>query len=290
MNSNPLCLLLQSHGSQNAAQYRRNLKDLIQKLCLLGLWRGSFFEHAAFYGGTALSMLYGLDRFSEDLDFSLLKEKPEFSLRPYLDYVGRELEAWGIQATMDISAKKDSCIESAFIKTNTLKTLINLQVPFSDIKSLHRDEICSVKFEIDPHPPCEFDSEISYILEPLPFGVRVMSISDLFAGKMHAVLARNWKTRVKGRDWYDLIWFVSRGISLNLRHLEARLIQSGHFDPEKSLKPNTFSEILKDRIRQIDFNQAKEDVLPFIPNASAIESWSGNFFMSLVERIQVQLG
>jgi predicted nucleotidyltransferase component of viral defense system len=253
----------------------------------LGLWRGSFFEHAAFYGGTALSMLHGLDRFSEDLDFSLLQENPDFRLAAYLDYVSRELAAWGISAEMDIAAKEHSVIESAFIKANTLSTLMQLQVPSSEIKSLHRDEISSVKFEIDPHPPCEFDSICSYILEPIPFSVRVMSLSDLFAGKMHAVLARGWKSRVKGRDWYDLLWFVRNGSSLNLHHLEARLRQSGHWTAGDTMCTDSFRVVLQERINQIDFTRAKEDVLPFIPNVNAVQNWSRELFLNLVERIQI---
>lgn len=287
MSINPLSSLLRSNSPRNVNEYRQTLREIIQKLCLLGLWRGSFFEHAAFYGGTALSMLHGLDRFSEDLDFSLLKVNPQFSLFPYLDYVNRELEAWGISAKMDITETKDSKIESAFIKANTLKTLINLRIPATEIKSLHRDEISCVKFEIDPDPPCQFDSHSSYILEPIPFSVRVMSLSDLFAGKMHAVLARGWKSRVKGRDWYDLLWFVRNDVALNLQHLEARLRQSGHWNYGDKLCADSFRQILHDRINQIDFSQAKADVLPFVPKVNAVQNWSRELFNSLVDRIRI---
>lgn len=286
MNVNPLYSLLDSRNATNAQEYRQALRVIIQKLCLLGLWRGTFFEHAAFYGGTALSILHGLDRFSEDLDFSLLKADPDFHLSFYLDFVDRELKAWGISAKIGIVQKNESKIESAFIKTETLRTLIDLSVPASEIKGLHRDEISSVKFELDPSPPCTFATESSYILEPMPFNVRVMSLTDLFAGKMHAVLARGWRSRVKGRDWYDLIWFVSRGISLNLTHLESRLRQSGHFTEQDNLDGDRFRAILTDRINQIDFNRAKEDVLPFIPNTNAVQNWSTELFISLVARIQ----
>jgi predicted nucleotidyltransferase component of viral defense system len=287
MSISPLSSLLKSKNLQSTGEYRHAVKEIIQKICLLGLWRGSFFEHAAFYGGTALSMLHGLDRFSEDLDFSLLQENPDFRLNPYLDYVSRELAAWGISAETDHAVKKHSAIESAFIKTNTLNTLMKLHVPISAIKALHRDEISTVKFEIDPHPPCEFNSISSYILEPIPFSVRVMSLSDLFAGKMHAVLARGWKTRVKGRDWYDLLWYVRNGTDLNLQHLESRLRQSGHWNDRETICPDSFRKILRDRINQIDFGRAKEDVLPFIPNVNAVQNWSRELFLSLVDRIQV---
>lgn len=287
MNHHPLNSLLQSQPARNTGELRRSLREAIQKICLLGLWRGAFFEHAAFYGGTALRMLHGLDRWSEDLDFSLLEEKPDFRLEAWLNFVRQELEAWGISAEVDLSGKKASQIESAFIKANTLKTLITLDIPPSELVRLHRDEVSSVKFELDPHPPCGFASQNLFLLEPIPFSVRVMSLPDLFAGKMHAVLARGWASRVKGRDWYDLIWFVRQGTTLNLAHLEARLQQSGHLDLDISLDADSFRSLLRDRIAQTGFDQAKQDVLPFIPDPAALHNWSPELFNSLVERIRL---
>ena len=287
MNHHPLNSLLQSQPARNTGELRRSLREAIQKICLLGLWRGAVFEHAAFYGGTALRMLHGLDRWSEDLDFSLLEEKPDFRLEAWLNFVRQELEAWGISAEVDLSGKKASQIESAFIKANTLKTLITLDIPPSELVRLHRDEVSSVKFELDPHPPCGFASQNLFLLEPIPFSVRVMSLPDLFAGKMHAVLARGWASRVKGRDWYDLIWFVRQEIPLKLAHLEARLQQSGHLDLDISLDADSFRSLLRDRIAQTGFDQAKQDVLPFVPDPAALQNWSPELFNSLVERIRL---
>ena len=288
MNAHPLNSFLRGYQPGNTGDHRRKLRELIQKICLLGLWRGTFFEHAAFYGGTALRMLYGLDRWSEDLDFSLLEEKPDFRLGDWLNPVRQELEAWGIKAEVDLSEKKASQIESAFIKANTLKTLIDLKIPSSELSRLHRDEVSSVKFELDPHPPCGFDSESRFLLEPIPFSVRVMSLPDLFAGKMHAVLARGWASRVKGRDWYDLIWFVRSGTTLNLDHLEARLKQSGHLEQETSLDADSFRALLRARIGSIDFAQAKQDVLPFITDPAALQNWSKELFQDLLTIITLQ--
>ncbi|MCB5247627.1 MAG: nucleotidyl transferase AbiEii/AbiGii toxin family protein [Candidatus Cloacimonetes bacterium] len=288
MNAHPLNSFLRGSQPGNTGDHRRKLRELIQKICLLGLWRGTFFEHAAFYGGTALRMLYGLDRWSEDLDFSLLEEKPDFRLGDWLNPVRQELEAWGIKAEVDLYEKKASQSESAFIKANTLKILIDLKIPSSELSRLHRDEVSSVCFELDPHPPCGFESESRFLLEPIPFSVRVMSLPDLFAGKMHAVLARGWASRVKGRDWYDLIWFVRSGATLNLDHLEARLKQSGHLEQERSLDAVSFRALLRARIGRIDFAQAKQDVLPFITDPAALQNWSKELFQDLLTIITLQ--
>ncbi len=285
MNINPLSSLLDTHKNLNVRDYRRILRETIQKVCLLGLWRGTFFEHAAFYGGTALRLFHGLDRWSEDLDFSLLKQNPDVRLEAYLNSVRQELEAWGIAAKIDLADKKTSQIESAFIKANTLKTLISLEIPSSALRKLHRDEVSSVKFELDPYPPCAFSSESRFLLDPIPFSVRVMDMPDLFAGKMHAVLARSWENRVKGRDWYDLIWFVRLEVPLNLTHLEARLKQSGHLQLDAKLDVNVFQTLLTDRINATNFAQSKEDVLPFVPNPEALQNWSPELFKELVGKI-----
>lgn len=288
MNKSPLNSLIYAQKANSPAIYRQSLRDLMQKICLLGLWRGKFFEHAAFYGGTALRMMYGLDRFSEDLDFSLLKPNPDFQLKNYLDFVQNELRAWNISAQVNLSEKSHSKIESAFIKANTLKTLLNMKIPRDVINRLHKDEISKVKFEIDPYPPCSFDTEFKFVLEPIPFSVCTMSPSDLFAGKMHAVLARNWKNRIKGRDWYDLIWFVSNNISLNLSHLEARLKQSGHLENHVILDKELFHNLLIKRINNLDFENAKLDVLPFIPNPASLTNWSRELFEHLAGQIKLK--
>jgi predicted nucleotidyltransferase component of viral defense system len=286
MSIHPLGAYFEQNRGRDLNSQRYQLREIIQKICLLGLWRGSFFEHAAFYGGTALRLMHGLDRWSEDLDFSLLLPKQDFRLESYLDFVSRELEAWGIKARVEISIKQNSNIETAFIKANTLESLTRLDLSPLALKSLHRDEISSVKFEVDPHPPCEFASESLYILDPIPISVRVMGLPDLFAGKMHALLARGWQSRVKGRDWYDLIWFVRSDVELNLSHLEARLRQSGHFTASEALTVRDFRNLLRGRIDQVDFAQAVQDVQPFVPNPQALQSWSKELFEALVDRIR----
>lgn len=287
MYDSPLGTLIHEQNPKTIADYRRSLRDAIQKICLLGLWRGGFFEHAAFYGGTALRMMYGLDRFSEDLDFSLIGPKPDFQLGDYLSHVQRELSAWNISAEVSLAIKTDSDIDSAFIKANTLKSLLENKIPQGVLSRLHRDETSKVKFELDPYPPCPFAYEFRYLLEPIPFSVCTMSPSDLFAGKMHAVLARGWQNRVKGRDWYDLIWFVRNKITLNLAHLEARLKQSGHLGVSTVWTSELFRQMLQERIVNVDFEQAKQDVLPFIPHPGSLQNWSAAMFSSLVELIMI---
>ena len=287
MNNHPLNNLILRNMPQNQEDYKYSLRRTIQEITLLGLWRGGFFEKAAFYGETALNIFHNLDRFSEDLDFSTLIETEEFSLKSYLDSVRKELISWGITAEVAPVKKVTDNIESAFVKVNTLRTFLELAVPQEILDSLHREEKISVKFEIDPAPPCSFESEFKILLNPLPFQVRLMSLPDLYAGKMHALLARGWRERVKGRDWYDFVWFLKQQTPLNLEHLEARLKQSGHISKNDKLTLPELRDLLHKRIKKVDFSKAKEDVIPFIKDYRQLENWSEDFFARLVDLVVI---
>lgn len=283
-----LTTLIERLSPKTTAEYKQALLVAMQEISLLGLWRSGFFEHAAFYDGTALSLFHSLDRFSEDLDFSLLRPLPEFSLSAFLAGVRQELRAWGIDADLAMVQKTSGSIQTANIKANTRSIMASISLPANMLKGFHRDEISHVKFELDPYPPCSFATEMKFLLSPIPFTVKLMSLPDLYAGKMHALLARNWQNRVKGRDWYDFIWFVKHKIPLNLPHLEARLKQSGHLDYEATLTVSQFSIILQKRIRTVDYEQAKQDVLAFILDPRQLENWSEELFAQLAELITFQ--
>lgn len=264
------------------------LRESLQSLTLLGLWRSNFFEHAAFYGGTALRILYGLDRFSEDLDFSLLKPNNDFTFEKYRDAIIRELEAFGFEVSFEIKEKsKSSEIESAFIKTNTLNQLIVIEAPASITSVFDKQKIMKVKLEVDTNPPMGFDTEMKYVFSPIQFAVKSFTLPSLFAGKMHAILCRKWKTRVKGRDWYDFAWYVGNYPELNLRHLEERMRQSGDYKEETELTKNKFLEILGTTIKNLDIEKAKEEVEPFVDNKMSLDLWSKEFFRSASEKIKI---
>ena len=184
------------------------LRDILQQLALLGLWRSKFFERAAFYGGTALRVLYGLDRYSEDLDFSLLVPERDFSLGRYGSALERELASFGFEVSFEsIDKSPESSIKSAFLKTNTLKQMILINADQRWLGSVQSEQKLKIRLEVDVDPPPGFETEAKPILQPIPFAVRAYSLPDLFAGKMHALLCRRWRNRVKGRDWYDFVWY-----------------------------------------------------------------------------------
>jgi predicted nucleotidyltransferase component of viral defense system len=261
------------------------LREILQQIALLGLWRGKFFEHAAFYGGTALRVLYGLDRYSEDLDFSLLEPTADFSLDAYGSALRREISSFGFEVSFEVRKKTaDTAIESAFLKANTLRQLIVIQ---SEFPAPHRNQTLKIKLEVDTEPPSGFTTESRTVLLPIPFAVRVYSRPDLFAGKMHAILCRKWKTRVKGRDWYDLVWYAGHHPQLHLRHLEARMRASRDWAGELPLTPADLHDRLRAAIGALDVGQMREEASRFVRDPSALELWTQEFFQQVAEKIEI---
>ncbi|MCM2357463.1 MAG: nucleotidyl transferase AbiEii/AbiGii toxin family protein [Geobacteraceae bacterium] len=268
----------------------RALREIIQEVALLGLWRAKFFEHAAFYGGTALRILNGLDRFSEDLDFSLLAPAADFNLTRYTASLEEELLAFGFNVRVEMVDKAvESAVQSAFLKANTRNELLVIETGEEIARQLPAGQVMKVKLEVDTDPPPGFATEARYLLHPIPFAVRSYSLPDLFAGKMHAILFRRWKNRVKGRDWYDLVWYAANHPQLNLSHLEQRMRQTGHWSGEKQLSPTVFTDLLYEAIGRLDVEQARRDVAPFVKHQQMLAIWSHDFFRDVARRIQFVL-
>jgi predicted nucleotidyltransferase component of viral defense system len=279
--------MLERYACQTRDDYVSALREILQQLALLGLWRAKFFEHAAFYGGTALRVLYGLDRYSEDLDFSLLEPAPAFSLGPYGDALRRELASFGFDVSFENRKRNPrSAIESAFLKANTLQQLIVVRAGATATAPVHAGEVLKIKLEVDTDPPGGFDTESRAVLLPVPFAVRAYSLPDLLAGKMHAVLCRKWKTRAKGRDWYDLVWYVGHHPQLRLSHLEARMRHSRDWTGSASLTRADLLDQLRTAIANLDVGQVRQEMDRYVRDTSSLTLWSREFFLQIAERIE----
>ena len=266
----------------------RALREILQEVTLLGLWRSKFFDKAAFYGGTALRLLYGLDRFSEDLDFSLLAPSPTFELARYGEALGDELAAFGFDVRFEArQVRTERTVQSAFLKADTWQQMLVIGFNDSALMGLPRGQVLKIKLEVDTNPPAGFDTEVRFLLQPVPFPVRVYTLPDLFAGKMHAVLCRRWKDRVKGRDWYDLVWYVTHHPQLHLAHLEQRMRQSGHWREQGPLTAAEFFRLLAAAIDHLDVELARKEVEVFVRDPGNLAVWSRDFFHDVARRIRL---
>jgi len=280
--------MIDKYNPKTLEDKKHAIKEVLQEVVLAGLSKTDFFSHAAFYGGTALRIFYGMDRFSQDLDFSLLVNDDRFDINIYLRPISTTMNSLGLDFEVTKKEKSsDSNIDSAFIKGNTRETFITIYPSSSDSSQIIHNEKIIIKFEIDVNPPLFATTEIKYRLLPFPYQVRVYDKKSLFAGKIHAVIARSWKNRVKGRDLYDYIYYLSLNTGVNLKHLEARLKQTKTIEDDVVLTKRLLIEILEKRFENIDYEKAKLDVRPFIKDHDRLELWSNDFFKSITQEIKI---
>lgn len=283
--------MLEKYDLSSAEKTYEALREILQEIVLLGLYRAGFFDHALFYGGTALRILHGLDRFSEDLDFSLIEVNDAFDLSVYEGAVIEALHSFGFEVTIQLK-HTDGTIKSAFLKGNTSQHLINIEAPEDIVKRFGQGRLVKIKFEVDTQPPLDFESEKKTLLVPSPFTINTMTLPSLFSGKMHAILCRNWSSRPKGRDWYDLVWYVSHGYELDINHLAARLQQSCNWQEKQGITiPEDIDKVyilklLEMRIENLDVTAAKRDVEVFIADSRVLDIWSREFFMDIAQQIK----
>ena len=265
--------MLSAYDLTTEQQNRNATFEVNQQIILAGLYNGGFFNEAAFYGGTCLRIFYGLQRFSEDMDFSLLAPNENFDFTQYFQPIIDQFVLVGREVEIKKKDKKSfGKVESAFLKDNTDV----FDVTFQTEKSI------KIKIEVDTCPPMRFNTEQRLLLLPRSFMTRCFTLPDLFAGKMHALVYRAWNKRVKGRDWYDFEWYVRHNIPLDFMHLHERTLQFNYEDITKE----SFLKKLNERLATADINQVKADVRPFIRNPKEMEIWSNDYFLQLAQMIR----
>lgn len=278
--------MLENYNLDEIKDKKNAMKEIMQEITLAALAKTDFFKHAAFYGGTALRIFHNLNRFSEDLDFTLLTTNEGFSFQKYIPAINEVVLSLGLKFSIVEKQKtKDSQIKSAFLKGDTKEHFLIFFPDSSDGSSLHKNEKITIKFEIDIIPPKFATTELKFGLLPFPYQVRLYDKPSLFAGKIHAVIARNWNKRIKGRDLYDYIFYLATNTPVNIKHLEARLKQTKTIKQDVELTIDLLKEILSNRFNEIDYKNAKEDVIPFIKDKKSLEIWSKEFFISITEKI-----
>jgi predicted nucleotidyltransferase component of viral defense system len=275
------------YNPQNEEESLAAMREIMQEIALAALSRTDFFKKAAFYGGTALRIFYGLDRYSEDLDFSLLESDPSFSLTPYFSTITSEFEAMGMQVTIREKDKRiKTQIDSAFLKSETIWQELVLE----DVIKQHgisSNKTIKIKIEIDRIPPLGFETEEKLLIKPFSFYTNCFTLPNLFAGKLHALLFRKWKNRVKGRDWYDMEWYVRKGVPLNMNHFLNRAKETGDWN-KTTISQEEILALLNEKITSVSFPAVKEDVRKFIQDSKKLDIWSPTYFNDLIQLMKFE--
>lgn len=277
--------MVEAYQPKNNEEKRNVVKEVMQEITLCALSKAGFFDVAAFYGGTALRIFYGLDRFSEDLDFSLMTRNKDFDLSTYVPSLKRIVQSFGLNVEVEIKHKTlDSAIQSAFLKGDTIEQFL-LFYPNDLVTGINKNEKVKIKFEIDTMSASLATYETKYRLLPMPYSIKLYDEASLFSGKIHAVICRSWKSRVKGRDLYDYVFYLTRNTKFNLDHLREKLIESHYISQEDKFDVDFVKALLIARFNEIDFNDAKKDVLPFIKDMSILDIWSKEFFIAITSQL-----
>jgi predicted nucleotidyltransferase component of viral defense system len=285
----PIDSLIAKYKPTTAQEFENALKATIQEITLAGLARAHFFEKAAFYGGTALRIFYGLPRFSEDLDFTLLSEQHDFSLKSYFNSVSETLGSFGLEVEIEeIDKKIKTDVDSAFLKANTKIHFLKIEAGKKFADKIQSNKKISVKFEVDTTPPLGFETEVKVLPPPITSSVKVLKPAYLFAGKMHAILFRKWKTRVKGRDFYDFLWYLGQKTPLNLGYLEVKMRDGKVWKEQRNMTREDLMKMLEAKVKTIDFQAAGQDVAAFIEDPAELEGWNQEMFLAAIRDLKTE--
>lgn len=278
--------LIKSYEPKTVEETKLVIKELLQKIVLIGLSRSNFFKYASFYGGTALRIFYSLNRYSEDLDFTLNEVNNDFTLEPFIKKIEEVASSYGLEIIIQSKNKTiNTPIESAFAKLNTYQTFISLKLDEKFTKLLHKDEVIKVKFEVDCTPSLGFNTESKRIDTPEFANIQILDKESLFAGKIHAILCRNYKNTVKGRDYYDFLFYIKNHVKPNLTYLKNKLIESKKINENDEFNIDVVKNMLKERFNIVNFNQVKNDAEKFVLNTEDLSYYSKDLFLDMVNRL-----
>jgi len=257
------------------------IREITQELILFALSTSDFFSHAAFQGGTCLRIVHGLNRFSEDMDFILKTGDTAFSWQQYLTLIDTTLEQYGYSIELQDKSNAEETVKKAFIKDDSIGKVLRLA--YANRQGTQRK--IRIKLEIDTNPPGGGEFESAFIGFPAPSSITAETLPTLFAGKSHALLCRKYE---KGRDWYDLLWYLGNNTPVNYRRLSAALDQTGPWEGQGlSVDRTWYIDNMKRRIVEIDWKRAKDDVAPFISpqEQGLLSKWNAEFFLSALARM-----
>lgn len=269
---------LNSYNSKSTDEEENAIKEITQEIALLALSRANFFKEALFHGGTCLRIFHGLERFSEDLDFALIKPNDNFDLNHFLKKLVSEFSVYGYDIEIQERSKADAVVKKAFLKDSSLGKQLNLTYPF--LSGGQRK--IRIKLEVDTNPPSNGKNSISYHNFPLPFPVACYDLPCLFGGKLHALLCRGY---VKGRDWYDLLWYLRFKIKPDVDFLKTALLQSGNLkNREEEITTSWIKEKLSQKIDALDWGKARDDIIRFVKQEEieSIKLWGPELFHSVI--------
>jgi predicted nucleotidyltransferase component of viral defense system len=281
MPANVLSAKLRDYAPSNAIEQDNVLQELMQHYVLASLSRAGLFADAVFHGGTCLRIVNGINRFSEDLDFLLKRPDPDFRWQAYLGAVRKDCLRDGILFEVQDKSREGTAVQKAFLKTDSIGKLLTPELPFER----YNPRKIRIKLEIDTNPPAGSDFTTHYITFPVTAPLTTQTLESGFALKLHALLCRSY---VKGRDWFDFVWYVARRTRPNLGLLRAALRQQGPWARQDiAVDSSWVVSNMEAVIRAIDWDLAKQDVQRFLPlrEQEGLRAWNTALFLQFLARM-----
>jgi predicted nucleotidyltransferase component of viral defense system len=282
MIADVLSARIREYAPANILEQENVLQELMQHYVLLSLSRAGLFSEAVFYGGTCLRIIHAMSRFSEDLDFLLKRSNSGFRWGKYLQALQEDFHNEGIRLEVQDKSALDSAVRKAFLKTDSVGTILHLALPFERLNPRK----LRIKLEVDTNPSAGSSFQTSYITFPGIAALTTQTLPSGFATKAHALLCRRY---VKGRDWYDFTWYIARKITPDFKLLRNALRQQGPWAGKKlAMTPEWFLEHLAAVIGRIDWREARADVERFLPMSeqAGLQAWGSDFFAYQLEQLR----
>lgn len=273
---------LLNYNCKTDIEEQQAIREITQEVVLAALGRGDFFKQALFQGGTCLRIFYGLNRFSEDMDFILRETNPDFQLKDHIKHLTDELAAYGYNIEITDRDSADVTVKKVFLKDDSLGKVIDLRHanqagPMAKIR---------IKLEVDTNPPAGSGHELKYLDFPFVSSVAVQDRPSLFAGKLHALLCREY---IKGRDWYDFIWYTGNRTGINYAFLTSAINQLGPWQGQSiTVDKAWLLNELERKIVSMNWKQAAEDVRRFVRVAEqpSLDLWSKDLFLGQLDKLR----
>ena len=282
MNVQMIQQRLLNYNCKTDVEEQQAIREITQEVVLAALGRGDFFKHALFQGGTCLRIFYGLNRFSKDMDFVLREATADFQLKDHIKHLADELAAYGYNIEITDRGKADAAVKTAFLKDDSLGKVI-------DLRHANQTGLMAkirIKFEVDTNPPAGSGYELKYLDFPFVSSVAVQDRPSLFAGKIHALLCREY---VKGRDWYDFIWYSGNRTGINYDFLTSAINQMGPWQDQSIIVDKAWlSSKLERKITSMNWKQAAEDVRRFVrvEEQPSLDLWSKELFLGQLDKLK----
>lgn len=286
--------MIKKYNPSDLEEGKDAMREIVQRVILLSLSNRDFFKIVSFCGDTSLRLLHGLPRVSKNLTFSLMRRDKEFDFAPYEEEILLTLKSFGLHAESK-QLRGEAENRSTFLKTHTLKYLLDIEVPEYLSELVDVSKIIKIIIEIDIDSPTLFQTEKRVLTLPKAFMLTSFDLPTLFASKMHAILCRSWKEQPNGRDWYDMNWYIKNEAKLNFAHLNKRVLQAPLGIEKKiaklggkELSRNEFIDLLRERISKLDIAKIKDDAHLSVRDKKETAVWSKDFFTVLIYRIDIE--